>query len=627
MRDKIRKQAVLYFGAVMSLFHIWVLGFSPMETWSFRALHLGFALVLLFLQRPFKARSEKIDLLVDVICILASIISCLYIAMNSADLVLFIQFKPSTLDILICTMGVLLVLECTRRANGLPMPILAIFFLAYGWFGKYIPGMLGHQGYSFARVIAYSFSLDGVFGVSLGVSATFLIIFVIFGAILESTGGTHLFIEGAMSFFGRFRGGAGKVAIAAAALMGTITGHSAGNVVATGTFTIPLMLKTGYKPNFASAVSAVASTGGQIMPPIMGAGAFIMAQTLNIPYLKIAVAAAIPAILYFYSVFVMVDAEAKRLELVGLSKEELPRGREILRDYGHLLIPLFVMLYYLIIIAATPIKAGLYGIYTCLIIALLRKASRYDLKGLLKMLSAGATGATSVVSACACAGIIIGALTLTGLGNKIASLIIAISHGNLLVALLVSMVVLIIMGMGLPTTAAYIITSSVVAPALSEMGIAPIVAHMFIFYYACLSAITPPVAIASYAAAGIAKTNPNVTGWMALKLGLAAFIVPFMFVYSPTLLAQGDALTVVYSALTAIVGIYLFSISVFGWYRGTKLVIFPRALMFVGSLCLVDDATITNIVGIALASFAIVYHRRLIKNKEMVSNGKNSGKS
>ena len=609
-----RKLLIMGIGILMSIFHIMVLGFKPMETWAYRTYHVLFAVILILLTKPIKFKNKKWGLIFNFILIASALASFGYIAMNSEELVLYMQYKPKTFEIVLCTIGVTLVLETTRRCNGNAMPLLAIFFLVYSYFGKYLPGAIGHKGYSISRVMTYSFSLEGVFGTSIGVSATYMILFVIFGAILQGTGGSTLIIDLSTAGFGRYRGGPGKVALFASAGMGMMSGSSAGNVVTTGAFTIPLMKKTGYKSDFAAAVEAVASTGGQIMPPVMGAGAFIMAETLGIQYLSIAAAAIIPAILYFTSAYFMIDAEAMRLNLYGLPKDKLPNAKRVLREYGHLMIPIFTLMYYLLIDRSTPIKAGLYGIYSSLLIALLRKNTRYNFRQLLQMLFEGATGAISVISACACAGIIIGVLSLTGLGNKIAGFIVAISGGNLLLALLLSMIVLIILGMGLPTTAAYIITSTIVAPALIEMDVMPIAAHMFIFYFACMSAITPPVAIASYAAAGISNSNPNTTGWVAFKLGLAAFIVPYLFVYNPTLIAQGTISAIITSGIAAIIGIFFFAAAISGWlFKELPFVL--RIPCFIGALLLIDSSLISDIIGLTICGLCIVY-QKFLNNKE-----------
>lgn len=492
------------------------------------------------------------------------------------------------------------------------MIILAAIFVLYAIFGNHMPAAIAHKGYSVSRLSTYTYSLNGIFGTSIGTSSTYVVPFVIFGAILEGTGGSRLFIDSAIAGFGRYRGGPAKAAILASAGMGTINGTSAGNVVTTGTFTIPLMKKIGYKPEFAGAVEAVASSGGQIMPPIMGAGAFLLAEAIGERYLRVAGAALIPALLYFISVFVMVDCEALKRKMTGLPKEELPKMKTVMKDVGHLIIPILILLYILVIENATPIKAGLYATYATLIIALVRKTSRYNLKQLFQMLSTGAKSCIGVIMCCATAGILVASLSLTGLGAKLAGLILKVSGGNLFVTLVLTMIVTIILGMGMPTTASYIIAATVVAPALTNMGVPVLCAHMFVFYFACMAAITPPVAIASYAAAGLAKTNPNTTGWVAFKLGLCAFIVPYMFVYSNALLGVGTPWVIIRSAVTAVVGVIFFGMAIAGWCRH-RANILVRIILFAAAILLIDQGGVTDIIGVAVAAIAFLLQTFVFK--------------
>jgi TRAP transporter 4TM/12TM fusion protein len=519
------------------------------------------------------------------------------------------------MDVIVCSIGVLLVLEMTRRINGWAMTILASVFIVYALFGNHLTGLISHSGYGIKRLAGFLYSYDSIFGTSLGVSATFVIMFIIFGSVMEMTGGGKLFIDSAIYSLGKFRGGPAKASVVASALMGTISGSSPANVVTTGSFTIPLMKKVGYRKEFAGAVEAVASTGGQIMPPIMGAGAFLMAEALGIPYIEVAKAAIIPALIYFLSVFVLVDLEAVKTNLTGIEKSNLPNIKQTLKDYGLLIIPLLVLLYLLIIERTSPIKAGLWSIYTSLIIALFSKATRYTFKDFIHMMSNGMKSALSVIAACACAGIIVGVLTLTGLGAKFITLLVEFSQGNLLIALIMVMFVTILLGMGLPTTAAYIICSSVVIPALAKMGLEMIPAHFFVFYFACLSAVTPPVALASYAAAGISGGDMNKTGWAAFKLALAAFMVPYIFVYSNSLLLMGSTLLIIRSTITAIVGTVFFAHAVSGWLIH-KTNMFVRAALFVAALLLIFETLFTDVFGFGLIIICIILQKYVFKDKE-----------
>ena len=375
------------------------------------------------------------------------------------------------------------------------------------------------------------------------------------------------------------------------------------------------MKKVGYRKNFSGAVEAVASTGGQIMPPIMGAGAFLMAEALGVPYTDVAKAAIIPAVIYFLSVFVSVDLEAQKSNLPGVKRSELPDMKAIMRDYGLLMIPLFLLLYLLIVSRTSAIKAGLYSIYASFAIALIKKATRYTFKEFVMILYDGMTGALSVVAACACAGIIVGILTITGLGSKMVTVIVALSGGNMLLALFLVMIVTIILGMGLPTTAAYIVCSSVVIPALVQMGLEPLPAHFFVFYFACLSAVTPPVAIAAYAAAGISGGDVNKTGWEAFKLALAAFIVPYMFVFSNALLMIGSTGVIIRAAITAFVGTAIFATAVLGWFMGkTNWIV--RIGLFAASLLLIEQGVVTDLMGIGIFAVCFLLQRFVFIKKE-----------
>jgi TRAP transporter 4TM/12TM fusion protein len=613
--DTIKSKTLLVLAVFTSLFHIYFLGFSTMNTWSFRIYHVCFAMAVIVLMKASKTKYNALNIAIDSLLILATAATSIYLVANVDRLAMFLQFKPNNWDILVCIIGVILVLETTRRINGNTMVILAVVFILYALLGNYLPQMFGHKGYSYRRLFPYLYSIDGVFGTAVNVSSTYMILFVLFGAVLEGTGGGKLFVSASIAGFGRFRGGPAKAAVLASAGMGMISGSSAGNVVTTGSFTIPLMKKVGYRPQFAGAVEAVASTGGQIMPPIMGAAAFVLAETLGIPYRKVAIAGILPAILYFLSVFIMVDCEARRTNLIPLKKEELPVMKEILSEVGHLIIPILVLLYILLIENATPIKAGLYGVFSCLIVAMFKKSTRYGFKQLIDMLATGTKSAAGVVSACACAGIIVGVLALTGLGTRMVGLVLTLSGGNLIICLVLTMVVTLILGMGLPTTASYIVCSSVIAPALIKFGIEPLVAHFFIFYFAWLSAITPPVAIASYAAAGLADANPNSTGWEAFKLGLAAFIVPYMLVFSNALLLIGSTGTIIQSTITAIIGVIIFGMGIGGWVvHNANMTV--RIVTVIASLLMIDQGLMTDIIGLALFAVVVILQKFVFKDKK-----------
>ena len=407
-----------------------------------------------------------------------------------------------------------------------------------------------------------------MFGIPIAVSATFVIVFIIFGAFLDKLGAGDLFIKLALALTGRCRGGPALTSVVASGLMGSISGSSVSNVVTTGTFTIPLMKRTGYSALFAGAVEAVASTGGQIMPPVMGAGAFVMAELLGISYAQVAMAAAIPALLYFLSVGLMVYFEARRRKLPVLGEDELPRAKDTLRKGFHLLLPLVVLIYLLVVRQLSPMLSGFYAICTLVVTAslfILIRERRLPWREIFSALEQGSITAVPVAMACASAGIVIGVVSLTGIGVRFTQMVMHLSGNVLWLAGLLTMIACIILGMGLPTTAAYIITAILGVPALVAMGVVPIAAHMFIFYFAIISFITPPVAISAYAASGIADTNAMKTGFLSFKLGLAGFIVPFLFLYSPSILLQGSLGHIIADSFTAILGVTALAGSLMGW--------------------------------------------------------------
>ena len=457
-------------GLGMAAFHIWFLGYSSMEPWALYYSHICFGVVLAYFLYPFSRRSNKrMPTLGDWACMLLAASACIYFILELDTIIYRVGVAPTSLDLFFSTVIVVLILEMTRRTNGWILPSIAIFFLAYALLGKYLPYSLGgHRGYSFARVFSYITGMDGMLSTPLATSASFVFLFFLFSAFLASTGAGQFFIDIAMAVAGGKRGGPAKVAVIGSALFGTISGNSAANVVASGTFTIPMMIKVGYSPRFASAVEAVASTGGQMTPPILGAAAFIIAELTGTPYLDVALATVIPAILYFVSIFYMIDLEAYKEGLHGYAKDELPDARKVLLERGHLVIPIFVLIFVLIGLNASVIKAAIWAIYSTILCTFLRKSTRLTPEQFVAGFADGAKQAVGLIAACATAGIIIGVLNLTGTGLKFASGIIALSGGILPIALILTMGSSLILGMGLPTAAAYLICAAVIVPALTR---------------------------------------------------------------------------------------------------------------------------------------------------------------
>ena len=513
-------------------------------------------------------------------------------------------------DFIVGLIGILLVIEATRRVVGLPMVCVVLFFLAYAFLGPYMPGALAHRGLTLEQLVSHLYyTTEGIFGIPLGVSATFIFLFILFGAYLESTGLGKFFIDLANAVAGWASGGPAKVAVLSSGLMGTISGSSVANVAGTGSFTIPMMKKLGYHKNFAGAVEAAASTGGQLMPPIMGAAAFLMAEFVGVPYLEIVKAAAIPAVLYFLGVWIGVHFEAKRNDLKGIPRSELPKFSVILKDRGHLAIPLIAIIY-LLVAGYTPMRAALFGILLSIVAACLRKSTRLTPMQIVQGLIDGAKNVLGVLVACAAAGIVIGVVTKTGVGLKLASVLIDVAGGMLLPTMFFTMITSIVLGMGVPTTANYVITSTIAAPALVQMGVPVLAAHMFVFYFGIVADVTPPVALAAFAGSAISGGDPLRTGINASKLAIAAFIVPYVFVLAPVLLMiDATAGTLIMALVTAIVGMTGISASLIGFFvtKPTKL---ERIMLLIGGLLMLKPGMLTDIIGFLMLAIVFFVQRR-----------------
>lgn len=596
----------IFFAVCMSLFHLYTGAVGSLDPWSQRVIHLTLGFVIAFLTYPV-VKGKKVGVFEIALSVL-SLASGLYIILNM-DAIIDRAGMPSTLDIVFGAVTILLVLEMTRRIIGLALVIVSVLFLLYCFFGPYLPEAIAHRGYDIERVTAHMYTtLEGIYGVPIGVSATFVILFVIFGAFLEATKTGDFFINIANSIAGKARGGPAKVAVISSAFFGTISGSAVANVVGTGTYTIPLMKRTGYAPHFAASVEAVASSGGQLMPPVMGAAAFVISEMTGESYLKICLAAVIPSLLYYMGLFSAVHVEARRISLRGLRNDEVPPFWGTLKSQGYLAISALVLIYFLAVQLTSPSFAAFWAIIASIILSSIKRSTRLDLRGLIKALEMGAKGALSVVAACAAAGIVVGVVTLTGLGLKFSGAIITLAHGNIYLTLFFTMISSLILGMGLPTTAAYIICAILAVPALTNLGINVLGAHLFVFYFAIISAITPPVALAAYAGAGIAKSDPMKTGWTACRIGLAAFIVPYMFVFNPALLMQGNIFQVVWVSLTALLGTIFLACSTIGWLFA-PLSKWERPLLFITAILLIEPRVLTDII--ALAIFVPVFFNQL----------------
>ncbi|MBM4763138.1 TRAP transporter permease [Bacillus sp. B15-48] len=603
---------IVFLSVIWSVFQLYTSGFGILDAMRLRAIHIIFLLIFTFLLYPInkkerKSLSNRINRppLFDLVLVLLSIISFGYLLVNYSSIALRGGYLV-TLDYVFGAIGILLVFEAARRVVG-NLAILALIFLLYNFLGVYIPGDFGHGGFSIKRVTEFMFwGSQGIFGIAIGVSSTFVFLFILFGSFLRLSGFSQFINDLALTIAGRSPGGPAKVAVLASSMMGMINGSAIANVATTGTITIPLMKQNGYKARFAAAVEAVASTGGQFAPPIMGAAGFVMAEYLGVPYTTIMLAAIIPAFLYYLTLILIVHFEAKKLGLKGISKENIPNVVQVLKTQGHLLIPLIVLIG-LLFAGYTPIYAAVFSIIASVVASWLRKETRMGVKKIIQALEEGAKGAIGVGVACATIGVVIGTVSLTGLGLTLGYTILESVNDSLLVAGLLVMLMSIVLGMGVPGVAAYVIVATVSAPVLIDLGVSPIAAHMFVLIYACLSNITPPVALASYVAAGIANTNQTKVSYTAVKLGLTGFIMPFFFIFDPILLFDGHVTTdFVIAALSATLGVMALSAGLQGWLF-TRINIVVRILLFTVSILMIDPTLMSDMIGGGLFILLLVW--------------------
>ncbi len=586
------------------------------------AIHVGLVLVLGFALYPaFSGSSRKKISWYDWIFVALCAVMPVYVFVRYP---VFIStgFSGETIDIVMGTLLILLVMECSRRISGPALSILSAVFLVYALFGRSFPGIFRHRGYNWHRVVTYlTTDIYGIYGSSVKVSATYIVLFIIFGDVMNKCGMGQFFNDIANALAGHTKGGPAKVAVLASGFLGSINGSAVANVVTTGTFTIPLMKKTGYSKEFAGAVEATASVGGQLLPPIMGAAAFVMAETLGVKYGAIIRAAVLPALIYYLGIILQVQMRAEKDGLSGLPKDQMPKVLNVMKERGHLLIPIVFLLYMLIFSGKTVLFSAFWTIVVTILVAELRPISRMSIKDIGDAFVSGAKSTVSVAIACACVGIIVGICGLTGFALNVAHAIINIGQyavpgsaaASLFLTLLFTMVTCMILGMGLPSIPSYLITATIAAPALVELGQAEIAAHMFCFYFAMFANLTPPVALAAFAAAGLSGGSPMKTGWQSVKLALAGFIVPFMFVYNPQLLLEKvTLLSGIQVVVTSCVGVLLIAAAVEGYLRG-RLNVALRVVAAAGALLLIDGGGKTDLLG--LFCLAVVLGVQLMKGK------------
>lgn len=619
-KSKVITMIVTVFAVLVSLYHMYTAYFGAPPLLQHRSLHVAVMLALGFAMYPpiKKATREKIPFY-DWILIAASLSTTVYVFLEY-DGIVRRAGMPTQLDIIFGVILILVVLESARRITGLALPILAILFIVYAIFGRQFPGMFRHRGYSWEDTVNFIYlTSEGIYSTATGVAASYIFLFVLFGAVLQKSGMGQFFNDIALALAGRGRGGPAKVAVVASGFLGSINGAAVANVVTTGAFTIPLMKKVGYKPVFAGAVEASASVGGQILPPIMGAAAFVMAETLGIPYREIAIAALIPALLYYLGILVQVHLRATKDGLSGISRENLPAVGSVLKERGHLLIPLVFLIYMLFFSGRTILYSALLTIIITIIVAEFRPSTRMSVGDIFEALALGAKTAVAVSIACASVGIIVGVVTLTGFGVTLSNAIVALGQGNLLASLVLTMLACIVLGMGLPSIPTYIITATMAAPALGVLGVEPLVAHLFVFYFGLFANITPPVALAAFAAAGLSGADPMRTGLQSMRLSLAGYIIPFIFVFNPAMLlidvSLVSATTVV---ITGIIGVVLLSIAVEG-YLMVKVPLLLRIVFAGAAVSMMSPTLLTDIIGIAAGVLAIAVMGYLAKKEGKLS--------
>lgn len=600
------KSFVYIYIVCIGLFHLYTAIFGSLEAYLQRNVHLLWVLPMCFILYPASKKSPMETVpWYDWLLAISSALPGLYVIFNYEFIIYrMVQVDPvTTTQIALGLLLVVLLLEGTRRVVGLPLAIIGALFALYMYFGHYMPGVFRTYPFSFDRIIEHFYLTDeGIFSSSLGISATYVMIFLIFGGFLEKSGTGAFFMELAEAFAGHSAGGPAKISVLSSAFFGSISGSAVANVYATGTFTIPLMKRTGYSPTFAGAVEAVASTGGQLMPPVMGAGAFIMAAFLGVPYKNIMIAAFIPAVLYYVAVLVMVHMRALKIGLRGLPREQLPSRLSVLKK-SYLFIPLGVLVA-MLLYGYTPMKAAVISIGLAWVMSFFNKGYRMGPKAIVDAIYDGSKNIFIVAIACATAGIVVGSVTLTGFGFKVVSFIFSLAMNLPFLALVLVMVLSIILGMGLPTTAAYIVASALTVPALVKLGFTALAANMFVFYFAVISNITPPVALAAYAASSLSGASPDKTGFQAMRLGILAFIVPFVFCYDSSFLMQGSILNCTIAFVGGICSAVAFSCALEGYlYERIKVIL--RVLFSVSGVMCIWPIIPIRIIGIIV--FVVLY--------------------
>ncbi|MEA4845638.1 MAG: TRAP transporter permease [Clostridiaceae bacterium] len=610
----IDKKLATFVAVACSLLFLYTCVFGQFIAIVHRAFLLMFGLAMTFLDHPFVKKEGHWTRWLDYLLVVLTIVTCGYPILSWRDIV-YRAGEAMPWDWYIALVLILLLFEACRRVMGLAMPIISVCSLIYAFFGPYMPSVIAHRGFTPQQMLSTIFlTTEGIWGTATGVGSSVIIYFLIFTAFLSVTGANDGFLQISQGLLGRVRGGPAKMAVVASGLFGTISGSAPANVAGTGSITIPLMKKIGYRPEFAGAVEAVASSGGQLVPPVMGSAAFIMAEVLGIKYSAVCKSAIVPALLYYVSCFFMVELESRRHGLKGLPPEEVPIMRQVLKIWWPVLIPL-VSLIGMLVFQMTPSRAAFISLVLLWVVSFMRPETKLTPKKFVDGLVMGARDMAPISVVCGVAGIIIGVLGRTGLGTKLAEVIVGVSGGHMIIILILTMITSIIMGMGLPTVACYILLALSVAPAISKAGALPIAAHMFVFYFGIISAITPPVAIASYTASGIARADLHQLSWIAVKMAMPAFILPFMFVYGPGILLIGNPVDIIIVCLFALIGVLAMAISLHGFLWG-DLNKPMRVILGIASLYLIYPTYISDAIGVVLAVIALGWHYTDCKKKK-----------
>ena len=613
--DRVRKSLVLVIGTLFILFHLYTAMFGVLDGLTQRNLHLTMMLLVVFLLKPSKLK--YIGPVYDLVLMIATLAVGAYMHVASADM----AYRAGTvymIDNVCCMVLIVLILVGVKRVMGWAMPIISFILLLYVFLGQYLPQPFGHAPYTMRKITSLLYmGTEGIWSSPLAASSTFIPMFILFGCLLEAFGGGDFFMDISSALFGRFRGGPAKVAVVSSGLMGSISGSAVANVTTTGAFTIPLMKKMGYDKDFAGAVEATASTGGQLAPPVMGAAAFLMAEILAVPYGTIVKAAVVPALLYYLSCFFVVDFEAGRLGLSGVSKEELPAAGSVMKKGWFHIIPLVMLVYMLVFAGTSALMASTWAVGVTFLIGLITAPKDKTMLIRLKdTVMSTASSSITVATATACAGLIVGCFAVTGLGTKLSTLIIALAGGKLILILLFTAVAAIILGMGLPTVAAYSILVTLIVPTLTKLDILPIAAHMFIFYFGIISNVTPPVALAAFAAAGLSGGSVLWTGVKATRLALAGFIIPFVMIYAPEILMIGEPVEIAIVSITALIGVYALATATVGYYF-TNCTVPERIINAVAGIMLVVPDTMISLIGLVIFVVSTVFNRKQARSKKV----------